>query len=258
MSLSTIPSCPPLFPGDFGTFADQAPELGTCPRVVRVRKPNRRPGSVVLAAVLTLILSFLLGTALALTATAAHAAATGTCLPYSFTVSGNETCLPVNRENTVWRFASPGAQYDRDIAFIRYCGRIGAVQHRWGHEYRCTHLDDSGIWELVPAAVATLPVTRAEVTVHGNGMAWQEAAARFPVCVDRVEAYAEPVSGDYADFSWTHYPQVKAGHVVRLRLGFNRSDETGTWYVTSVVAWECGSGKVVQLGGYGAHFQVQR
>jgi hypothetical protein len=113
----------------------------------RVRKVNRRKGSIPAAASMILVLFSLFAAAILAPSAASASVVRGDCQPYSFSVSGDRTCLPVNRENTAWRYVSPG-QYDRYIRYVRYCGRIGATQHKWGYAYRCTHLDDGGIWEL--------------------------------------------------------------------------------------------------------------
>ena len=78
----------------------------------------------------------------------------------------------------------------------------------------------------------------------------------FRTCIYDIEAWAEPASGDYQTFSGTHAAAVPAGHPVRLRLGFSRYDEPGRWFVTSVTAWQCGTGRLVQLDGDGASFTV--
>lgn len=80
------------------------------------------------------------------------------CQPYSFAIKGEDTCLPANRANTVWRWTGAVAA-DRGYSFIRYCTVMGAHEQKWGHAYRCVHLDDAGIWELTAGHHAVRPAT---------------------------------------------------------------------------------------------------
>jgi hypothetical protein len=93
------------------------------------------------------------------------------------------------------------------------------------------------------------------VVVPRYGAGYERVTARFGVCVYDVEAYVEPGSGDYQAFSSVRRGRVHAGRAVGLELDFSGADETGTWFVTSVTAFACRTGQVVQLDG-GLSFRV--